>query len=114
MIFLTAKEAMDALEALLNEPNVTTSMIDDILKDVPVIDTNANSNAITYLYSGMGDAMNQYIGNPSIRMIDNTAMSEVLNSQIFKDVANVACSYEGIDYVKYAYDGVYGTWAKPL
>ena len=40
MIFLTAKEAMDALEALLNEPNVTTSMIDDILEDVPVIDTN--------------------------------------------------------------------------
>ncbi len=40
VIFLTAKEAMDALEALLNEPNVTTSMIDDILEDVPVIDTN--------------------------------------------------------------------------
>lgn len=37
---MTAKEAMDALEALLNEPNVTTSMIDDILEDVPVIDTN--------------------------------------------------------------------------
>ena len=40
MIFLTAQEARDALEELLNEPTVTTSMIDDILEDVPVIDTN--------------------------------------------------------------------------
>ena len=66
---MTAQEACDALEMLLDEENITTSMIDDILKDVSVIDTNANVNAVTYLYSGMGDAMEQYVGNPNIRMI---------------------------------------------
>lgn len=109
---MTVQEACNALEMLLDEENITTSMIDDILKDVPVIDTNANANAVTYLYSGMGDAMEQYVGNPSIRMIDNTDMAKVLNSQAFKDAANIACSNEGIEFGKYAYDGVDGVWAK--
>ena len=105
---LNLAEALEVLNST-KDSEITIGYLEELAKNVSIEDAKANSNAITYLYSGghmdnngkWVSVRDTYItpelGNENVRLIDRTYLGQFLDSDEYRNALIRAYVNEGYD-----------------